>query len=73
MSQLTFEEFRKLPRAQQNARCEELSEHDRLLARMSDWQPSDFGMSNEPHAMTKEEISRLPIEYQEWLERLKNP
>ena len=34
---LTFDEFRKLPREEQNARYRELSEHDKFRARMSEW------------------------------------
>lgn len=37
---LTIEEFRKLPRAEQNVRERDLSDHDRFLARMGDWQPT---------------------------------
>mgnify|MGYP003253645270 FL=1 len=33
---MTFEEFRRLPRSEQNRRIFELSEHDKLLARMND-------------------------------------
>lgn len=33
---LTFEEFRKLSRHEQNTRYNELSKHDKLLARMND-------------------------------------
>ena len=36
---LTFEEFIKLPRSEQNKRERELSDHDRFLARMNDWGP----------------------------------
>lgn len=35
---LTIEEFRKLPRAEQNERECELSDHDRFLARVEDWE-----------------------------------
>ena len=36
---LTFEEFLKLPREEQNKRYCEMSDHDRFRARMSDWSP----------------------------------
>ena len=34
---LTFEEFCGMPRSEQNIRYHELSDHDKFLARMSDW------------------------------------
>lgn len=37
--QLTFDEFIKLPRSEQNVRYKELTDHDKFRARMSDWEP----------------------------------
>ncbi|MEG2537370.1 MAG: hypothetical protein RSA45_05425 [Hydrogenoanaerobacterium sp.] len=37
---LTIEEFRKLSRSAQNTRECDLSDHDRLLARVEDWESS---------------------------------
>lgn len=34
--QITFEEFMKLPRKEQNVRYKDLSDHDKFLARISD-------------------------------------
>lgn len=34
--QITFEEFMKLPRKEQNIRYKDLSDHDKFLARLSD-------------------------------------
>ena len=34
--QITFEEFKKLPRKEQNVRYKDLSDHDKFLARLSD-------------------------------------
>ncbi len=39
--QLTFKEFLRLPRAEQNIRYKELSDHDKFLARMNDWGAPD--------------------------------
>lgn len=38
---LTFQEFRRLPRREQNVRYQELSNHDKFLARMNDWTNDD--------------------------------
>lgn len=38
---LSFKEFLALPRSEQNVRYRELSDHDRFLARMSDWGAPD--------------------------------
>lgn len=54
MSRLTFEEFIKLPRAEQNKRYKELSEHDRFSARMNDW-----GWEGNGKKMTDEEFEQL--------------
>ncbi|WP_050697718.1 hypothetical protein [Anaeromassilibacillus senegalensis] len=40
-NQLTFKEFRHLPRSEQNNRYKELSDHDKFLARMNDWTNDD--------------------------------
>ena len=40
-NQLTFKEFRRLPRSEQNIRYKELSDHDKFLARMNDWTNDD--------------------------------
>lgn len=60
MSGLTFEEFRKLSRKEQNERYKELSDHDRFLARLNDWEtPKNQG------PLTLEEWNRWPQEIQE--------
>lgn len=57
--QITFEEFMKLPRKEQNARYKDLSDHDKFLARIS-----DVGQNNtkglEP--VSKEEMMRIAKE-----------
>lgn len=40
-NQLSFKEFRHLPRSEQNIRYKELSDHDKFLARMNDWTNDD--------------------------------
>ena len=50
---LTFEEFRKLPRSEQNVRYRELSDHDKFLARMNDYSPGAVVVL--PNNMTEEE------------------
>lgn len=40
-NQLTFKEFRRLPRSEQNVRYKELLDHDKFLARMNDWTNDD--------------------------------
>jgi hypothetical protein len=67
MNRLTFDEFRRLPREEQNRRYAELSEHDRFLARMNDWQPA--GVTRQP--MTAEEFQRLPPGFQEFFKDFK--
>ena len=54
--QITFEEFKKLPRKEQNVRYKDLSDRDKFLARLS-----DVGQDN---AEGLELISKI------WLKRL---
>lgn len=69
MSSLTFEEFCKLPRSEQNVRYPELSDHDRFLARMN-----DLGLSLEEEVvpLTQEELSALSPEHRKMIEELFN-
>lgn len=52
---LTIEEFRGLPRDEQNVRYRELSNHDKFIARMEDWQPP-----KNLKPMTDEEFRKTP-------------
>lgn len=55
---LTFEEFRKLPRAEQNRRERELSNHDRFLARMNDWGGPD-GPHDDVRPLMEDEVAEI--------------
>lgn len=57
---LTIEEFRKLPRAEQNVRERDLSDHDRFLARIGDWTPNASILVDEPE-LTPELIERRAV------------
>lgn len=55
---MTFEEFWKLPFSEQKKRYQELSEHDKLLARMDGGNPTD--KPREPYRpSTQEEINEI--------------
>lgn len=61
MSQLSFEEFRKLPREEQNVRIYDLSDHDRFLARMNDYEPTkDLSL------LTLDAWENLPEDFKEF-------
>jgi len=65
MNKLTFDEFRKLPRSEQNVRLAELSDHDRFLARLNDFEvPKDW------KGLTDEEIADLPPETRDILDQI---
>lgn len=44
---LTIEEFRKLPREEKNIRYQELSDHDKFLARVEDWEAPKDSISSD--------------------------
>lgn len=53
---LTFEEFICLPREEQNRRYVELSDHDKFLARMNDWETNSSGEAKPGWRPTEEEL-----------------
>lgn len=57
---LTFKEFMRLSREEQNTRYKELSEHDKFLARMSDV-GADIDRNSKP--LSKEEILKITKKY----------
>jgi len=58
---LTFKEFMRLSREEQNTRYKKLSEHDKFLARMSDV-GADVGNRNSK-PLSKEEILKIAKRY----------
>jgi len=66
MSNLTFEEFIKLPENEQCKRYEELSSHDKFLARLNQ---NPISPNNPP--MTDEEMANLPPETRDILDQIK--
>ncbi|WP_278849701.1 hypothetical protein [Thomasclavelia spiroformis] len=58
---LTFKEFMRLSREEQNTRYKELSDHDKFLARMSDV-GADVGNRNSK-PLSKEEILKIAKRY----------
>lgn len=59
-NQLTFKKFIRLPRAVQNERYRELSDHDKFLARMNDWTNKNPDPDiSEDWKPSQEEIERL--------------
>ncbi len=65
MSQITFGEFIKLPREEQNIRYKELSDHDKFLARIN-----DVGLKAVDKTITDEDINALSPEAQDVLRRM---
>lgn len=59
--QLTIEEFRRLPRAIQNVRYKEMTDHDKFLARLEDgsWPLGPPNPNEKPMAETMEELVEL--------------
>ena len=51
---LTIEEFRKLPREEKNIRYQELSDHDKFLARVEDWEAPKDSISSDWEAFKNE-------------------
>ena len=65
---LTFEDFRKLPRSEQNERYHELSDHDKFLARMNDYPPNavvtlSSGMAKDEKHQWKEHVDAVFEQY----------
>ena len=58
---LTFEEFRKLPRSEQNVRYRELSDHDKFLARMNDYSSEGVVSTPPKDGYTPEQIAANEI------------
>ena len=59
MTRLTFKEFAKLPRSEQNARYPELSDHDKFMARLNDWGESENVKGDPYYPTTQEEIDEI--------------
>lgn len=59
MKRLTFDEFMKLPRKEQNRRYKDLSDHDKFLARISDGGGDNLD-GKEP--LSKEELLKIAKE-----------
>lgn len=57
---LTFKEFMRLSREEQNTRYKELSEHDKFLARMSD---IGADIDRNSKLLSKEEILKIAKKY----------
>lgn len=56
---ITFKEFSKLPRSEQNARYQELSDRDKFMARLNDLSESENVKEEPYYPTTQEEIDEI--------------
>ena len=62
---LTIDEFRKLPRPEQEERYKELSDHDKFLARISEYNPPEVISELQEEDLTEEQ-KRQNDEFLKW-------